>query len=300
MFRIEIPNGNFPRLRQQTFRCISLDATHFHVFSSLPLLRLNPIMATHPTYHLRVSAGSSYAQSTHNLVPVNTSEPLHISSSFLSADLSLRIASYRGLPTSSPSTSPYFSHPSHVSDRYSIGFSFTPTHDIPGDELVFGNDFEHPVRDRLPPGFNAALRLVKWAIDPGLDGDVYADEPFLYGPLLSSINVLRIGRKSDGGKTGKGKGHEEQEDGDEEDEEDDGVITESADGEDAEEIRQRLHIPAEGPKRMKHFLTEAHKKAFTFEAGRRYQCDFFNGYLDFNGKFVPPCRLRSWQNAPLS
>jgi len=242
----------------------------------------------HPTYHLRVTAGPTYSPSTHSLVPVNTPTPLSISSSSLTADLSLRIASYRGLPSSSPTTSPYFSHPTHASDRYSIGFSFTPKSDIPGDELVFGNDFEHPVRDRLPPGFNAALRLVKWAIDPGLDGDVYADRPYLYGPLLSSINVLRIGRKTSSTDKGTDKGHEEEDEDEEEEgeEEDDGVIAEGADGEDAEQIRQHLHIPPEGPKRMKHFLTEAHKKAFTFEAGRRYRCDFFNGYLDFNGKFV--------------
>ena len=74
------------------------------------------------------------------------------------------------------------------------------------------------MRDRLPPGFNAALRLVKWAIDPGLDGDVYADRPFLYGPLLSSINMLRIGRKSECTGKQKVEGHKEQEE--DEDEED--------------------------------------------------------------------------------
>lgn len=43
---------------------------------------------------------------------------------------------------------------------------------------------------------------MKWAIDPGLEGDVYADKPFLYGNAGSSINILRIGEKS-------GKGVEE-------------------------------------------------------------------------------------------
>ena len=35
-------------------------------------------------------------------------------------------------------------------------------------------------------------------IDPGLDGDVYADEPYLYGPAASSINTIHIGPKQEG------------------------------------------------------------------------------------------------------
>ena len=30
-------------------------------------------------------------------------------------------------------------------------------------------------------------------VDPGLDGDVYADEPYLYGPLGSSANTIHVG-----------------------------------------------------------------------------------------------------------
>lgn len=73
---------------------------------------------------------------------------------------------------------------------------------------------------------------------------------------------------------------------DDEAKEEDGIITEGADGEEAEHIRHELHIPDDGAKRMKHFLNKANKEAFVFEAGRRYSCDFFNGYLDFNGKLT--------------
>jgi hypothetical protein len=177
-----------------------------------------------------------------------------------------------GLPANSPSTSPYFSSPQHPYDRYSISFSFTPKHDIRGDQLVFGNDFEHPIRDRLPPLFDKAFGIVKWWIDPGLDGDVYGDEPYLYGPLLSSINVLRIGEKGDA-----------QADTDSAATEDSGAVvyTEGANGSGAE-IRKEKNIPAASAQRQKFFLTEANRANFTFEAGREYQCDFFNPYLDFN------------------
>jgi hypothetical protein len=118
---------------------------------------------------------------------------------------------------------------------------------------------------------------VKGWIDPGLYGDPYADEPYLYGPLLSSINVFRIGEKAsvDGDKTLAVEAENEL----------DGsgpVIEEGADGEEAESIRDEHGIPEINKARMKHFLQEERRQAFEFEQGRTYSCDFFNPYLDFN------------------
>ncbi|KAI9848767.1 MAG: hypothetical protein M1830_007272, partial [Pleopsidium flavum] len=141
-------------------------------------------------YLLRVTAGPSYDAPTHQFVPVNGPTSIHINNENVAANINVRIQNYRGLPNGSPSTSPYFSNEAHKHDQYSIAFSFLPKKSISGNALVFGNDFDHPIRDRLPPGFNTALKIVKWAIDPGLDGDVYADRPHLYGPALSSLNVV--------------------------------------------------------------------------------------------------------------
>lgn len=149
-----------------------------------------------------------------------------------------------------------------------------PKQDLNGDDLVFGNDFDHPIRDRLPPLFDKAFSIVKSWIDPGLYGDPYADEPFLYGPLLSSVNVFRIGQKA-GDAAPEIKAEEELEDSGP-------VIEEGADGDEAEGVRHELDIPATNTARQKHFLNEEHRKAFNFEKGRTYACDFFNPYLDFN------------------
>lgn len=113
---------------------------------------------------------------------------------------------------------------------------------------------------------------MKWWIDPGLDGDVYGDEPYLYGALLSSINVLRIGSKDQ--KTLENKVEEGGE-------EDVVVYEEGAEG-DGIEVREEQGIPADARQRQKHFLTERNRQDFEFEVGRQYKCDFFNPYLDFN------------------
>ena len=222
-------------------------------------------------YILQVTAGPDYKDQ--KPVAVNSEESVKISNEHVSVDLRVRIQNYRGLPEGSPKTSPYFDHEKHKSDLYSLAFTFTPKKDLNGHDVVFGNDFDHPIKDKLPPGFSQAFKIATWYIDPGLYGDVYADEPYLYSPLLSSMNVLRIGPKDDKEqeKVEEVRANEETL-----------VFLEGADG-DGQEIRDTLSVPEEGPARQKHFLTEQHLKDFTFEKGREYSNDFFNPYLDFNG-----------------
>lgn len=154
-------------------------------------------------YLLRVTAGPSYSPTTHVPIPVNSATtPLtRISHPEMTIDLAVRIHNYRGLPPSSPPSSPYFTTEPHKSnaDLYSIAFRFTPhgpsgaKGGISGEDLQFGNDFDKPIRAHLPPGFGTAMKIVKWWVDPGLDGDVYAEKPYLYGPAVGSFNEVRAG-----------------------------------------------------------------------------------------------------------
>lgn len=107
-----------------------------------------------------------------------------------------------------------------------------------------------------------------------MDGDVYADRPFMYGRLLSSINVLHVGDCSEDAESGK---EAEGEDGD-----DDAAWTEGG-TETGRKMREEQGIPADAAHRRKWFLDEEHVAEFEFEKGREYGCDFFNPYLDFNG-----------------
>lgn len=216
-------------------------------------------------YRLLVTAGPSYDQSTHKTVHVNSEDqPTYIENSFLRAKIHVRIRNFSGLPSSSPATSSYLEDASHVKDQYSVGFSFVPKVDLPALHTVWGNDLDHPIRDRLPPGFNTAFRIVKEFIDPGLACDVYADEPWLYGPSLSCWFALRIGDSI----------------GDQEDFAAPGILSEGADGSGVT-VRERLGLPENNEKRRKHFLQAANREKFVFEKGRVYYTDFFNPYLDF-------------------
>ncbi|EEA21990.1 hypothetical protein TMatcc_008585 [Talaromyces marneffei ATCC 18224] len=221
-------------------------------------------------YRLRVTAGPSYDLKTHRTVPVNAEETLCIENEQAISYLCVRVQDYTGLPNNSPKTSPYFTHPLHEFDQYSISFILIPKQDISGNDLMFGNDFNRPIRDSIPPGFNTALRIVKWAIDPGLDGDPYADKPYLYSPGLASWNYFRIGEKVDPKEEKEGNRHEKI-----------AVVEEGGEGSGKEE-REKLQIPDDIAQRKKYFLDENKRNEFVFEKGSQYLVDFGNPYLGFN------------------
>lgn len=233
-------------------------------------------------YLLRVTAGSSYDITTHQTVRVNHPTSTHISTALCDANISVRIQNYRGLPRNSPSTSPYFSHTGHLHDQYSISFTLLPHKSISGSALVFGNSFDRPIRDRLPPGTSTALRIVKWAIDPGLDGDLYSDTPHLYGNALSSVNILRVGEKVKGIKSLPEPVGENS------------ALEEGGDG-DGEEWRNSRDVPETSDARKKHFLTKGKTEEWEWEERRVYECDFFNPYLDFNSVLHPSCSNAEWR-----
>ncbi|KAI8629757.1 DUF1769-domain-containing protein [Xylariaceae sp. FL1651] len=141
--------------------------------------------------------------------------------------------------------------------------SLSADNGISGHNLQFGNDFDHPIRDRLPPGFSYAMNIVKWWIDPGLDGDPYADMPYLYGPGLSSFNSVHVGA----GEIDPEKG---------------GLYFEEGGDEAGMEARRAIGAPDSAKERKKWALSEDSKAKWVFEYDKTYCVDFFNPYLDFN------------------
>ncbi|KAL4885858.1 hypothetical protein BJY04DRAFT_118637 [Aspergillus karnatakaensis] len=220
-------------------------------------------------YRLKVTAGTSYDPSTHQEVPVNEAQTLHLRNEHASTNLSVRIQNYTGYPNNAPQTHAHFKHPSHTKDQYSITFAIKFHKNVNGNDLVFGNDFDKPIRDRLPPGFNAALKLVQWTIDPSLDGDAYADKPYLYSPGVATWNQFRVGEKienSDGGK-GLPDVHD--------------IVVEEGE-EEGVEVRKEAGVPESVDGRRGFFGNEGNRKGWDFEENRVYMAGFGNGYLDFN------------------
>jgi len=224
-------------------------------------------------YVIRVTAGSSRDVGSHTVVPVNAAKPVEIDTPHMSIALNVRVQNYGGLPRGSPPSSPYFDTEPHrtAGDQYSIALRFTPKHPpggrgdkgIAAPDLQWGNDFDQPIRNRLPPGFGTAMNIVKWWIDPGLDGDVYADQPYLYGPALSSFNSVHVGK----GEDDPGKG---------------GLWFEEGGDEKGLAARREMGCPDDSSGRKKWALRAEGKETWLWEYGQTYGVDFYNAYLDFN------------------
>ncbi|KAI1421393.1 hypothetical protein F5Y12DRAFT_33891 [Xylaria sp. FL1777] len=173
--------------------------------------------------------------------------------------------SSRGEPTangSSPSDEPSRETSESSSAADGSDTSSSPMNGISGHDLQFGNDFDHPIRDRLPPGFSYAMSIVKWWIDPGLDGDPYADMPYLYGPGLSSFNSIHVGA-----------GEHDPEKG--------GLHFEEGGDEAGLEARRAIGAPDGAKERKKWALARDSKDKWVFEYGKTYCVDFFNPYIGF-------------------
>jgi hypothetical protein len=141
-----------------------------------------------------------------------------------------------------------------------------------GSDLVMGFDYGHSIKHQLPPGFRYAMKIATNMLDPGLYSDAYSDEPYLYGPALSSFFAFRIGDRTSEVSAKDQLANISQET--------DSVIEEGASGS-GKEVRKASSMPSKWKKRRKHYLNEQALSAFTFEKGRMYHADFFNPHLDF-------------------
>ncbi len=196
--------------------------------------------------YVRVKTGNDY--NADKEVLVNKDEPTSITSEEIDALVRVNLQNYRG-PKDSTSTSPYFNADGHSSDLFSIGVLVKFKQDIKGDALLWGNDFDEPIKDHLPYGFSVAYRIMKTVIDPGIDGDVYADKPYLFGPLLSSMTTIRKENELSWAH---------------------------------DPISEDLLPDTTGALRQKHFLDQKQRECFVFKKDEVYAFDFFSGYLDFN------------------
>jgi len=139
-----------------------------------------------------------------------------------------------------------------------------------------GFDYDHSIRHQLPPGTKTALKIATSLLDPGLYSDPYCEEPYLYGPALSSWFAFSVGdcTADVSAEAQRARLYEE------DDNDGEGVVTEGGFGTGLS-LRSAACIPSTWKKRRKHFLKPEALSSFVFEKDRMYHADFFNPHLDF-------------------
>lgn len=266
-----------------------------------------------PKSYLKVYAATSYDQADWKAIPVNQSDPsfssdpnryhpklLSLESELISAKVAVCIQDFQQPATDPPdntnstelvsSTSPYFAHPLHVSDKLSIQLCLSfKRHEanepfIRGDELLWGNDFDKPIRDQLPYGAGLGVRILQSTVDPSVEGDIYADVPYLYGAALTSFNKICVGNATPAaGLVWPGII-----------EEDDlrgaavpKVVQEGSQETDKTADQKATPIPTTSTARSRHFLDESRRHSFCFAlAPAQYSFDFYTPYLDLGRDFA--------------
>jgi len=145
----------------------------------------------------KVSVGSS----VEDLKPIKVNhdlEPAIISSEAFKGRIAIRVKDYHGF-------APEGSEPKRGAEYFSgegYGKQMTWSIQIQGrfldgpstNDLVFGNQFDKPIKQLLPYGTSIALKAAP-LIDPTLKFDLYADEPWAFSPLIGTmyrVNVARL------------------------------------------------------------------------------------------------------------
>lgn len=200
-------------------------------------------------HRILVSAQTEY-NGPKTSVDVNSTKPLKLSTPDYDVFVIVRVKDYANDEVDHEDHTAaleYFKDEKHKNDTFSVQFVVTFKKDVKGNQLKWGNDWDKPIRDMLPWGFSAAFSVFKYTIDPGVEGDVYADKPWIYGALLSSINSME--------KIDKGTA--------------------------PDSITGPIDEP-DSSARYKKYLVKENLDSFTFRAGETYAFDFSNPYLDMS------------------
>lgn len=140
---------------------------------------------------IKVSIGPNHKDL--QLANVNDpTKPTHVSGKHFEGDVVVRVKNFDGIVAggSEPKSSDdaYFSK---TSDTSSMQFRGTfKGADLTGDDILYGNDFDEPIKDSLPPGTSLGLKAMSW-IDPALETDLYGDKPWAFSPLLATMTTLK-------------------------------------------------------------------------------------------------------------
>lgn len=146
-------------------------------------------MTEKETLRLQIKIGSSYT----DLKPAyvnDSSKPTEVDNDFFTGHVVVRVKNYKGLtPDNSQAKALDEEYFSATSDTSSVQFLGTIKAHVNANQVLFGNDFDEPIKDCLPPGTSLGLKALKW-IDPSLETDLYSERPWAFSPLLATMNLI--------------------------------------------------------------------------------------------------------------
>ncbi|CAG8689453.1 4888_t:CDS:2, partial [Ambispora leptoticha] len=216
-------------------------------------------------YKLRVKVGHSYDPSTHiHIVPNDDQRPVYIDTPHFTGRICVRVRDFNGFAPEGKERIAYSRYFDGNSDQYSIQVQGRFKGSWTGDDVVFGNDFDHKIE--LPPLSWLGLKILQ-IIDPALEADIYGDKPWAYSPILVTMNTIRVS--------------EAPIELDKDDSSRDRVLP-SWPSSDGSHVKEGELVSFDPTKRRKYFSKKERRVEFQIKESQVWDIDFFNSYADFN------------------
>ncbi|KAJ3231700.1 hypothetical protein HDU78_005217 [Chytriomyces hyalinus] len=141
---------------------------------------------------LRCRVGPSLSTLETTAVNVD-SDPILIDSPFFVGSIAVRVKNFAGIApagTEPVKDTPYFGTRRRL---FSIQLQGRFKHEHSAEDVVFGAEFQHKVNP--PTGAWLAMKFANM-IDPALLADLYSETPWLYSPMLCSMNIANVVKAS--------------------------------------------------------------------------------------------------------
>ena len=232
---------------------------------------------------LKISAGPS-VDALQTVAVNHDDRPTVVDSDLFHGRIAVRIKNFTGSDPDGVehrADTPYFNdgHGKHQSWSMQIQGRFKT--EVNADDLVFGNEFDKPIKDHLPYGTSVALQFVK-LIDPNLEHDLYAEKPHAWSPYLATMPRIHSTTLS-GGEDGKFEGwptfptHPEYVVDDIS-----SLIPPELAEKEKETVANLKGIDKAHEYRQRFLGNKSHRQHITVGPEQIVTADFFNAFIDFN------------------
>lgn len=233
---------------------------------------------------LKISAGPSV--DSLSTVAVNHDDtPTTISTDLFQGRIAVRIKNFTGSDPEGVShnkDTPYFNAGHGKGQSWSMQIQGRFLQPVNADDLVFGNEFDKPIKDHLPYGTSLALQFVRM-VDPNLEHDLYANKPHAWSPYLATMPRIRstpFEAKGDNNDFEAWPKFTETPNYVEDD------ITSLIPKEVAEKEKDTVAnfkgIDKAHEYRQRFLSNRQHRQAITVGPSNIVEADFYNGFIDFN------------------
>ncbi|TKY89657.1 hypothetical protein EX895_001442 [Sporisorium graminicola] len=229
---------------------------------------------------LKISAGPS-VDALQTVAVNHDDRPTEINSDLFQGRIAVRIKNFTGSDPDGVEhrkDTPYFGAGHGKGQSWSMQIQGRFKSAVNADDLVFGNEFDKPIKDHLPYGTSVALQFVK-LVDPNLEHDLYAQRPHAWSPYLATMPRVNsvASDKEDFSEWPSFPTHPEYVQDD---------ISSLIPSELAEKERDTVAnfkgIDKAHEYRQRFLGNRAHRKEIIVDKDQIVTADFFNGFLDFN------------------